>query len=108
MTFQHIAQTFAQGLAGTDQFKAFYKGAFALMKADPDNAALYFVVGVAAHSYVQKFEDQAVDPAQADQAKATLDAFNARLLESLSQAPEKRLAAVSAVALDYEWNVQAF
>ncbi|MFT3813014.1 MAG: hypothetical protein QM740_06500 [Acidovorax sp.] len=108
MTFQDIAQIFAQGPSGTDQFKAFYKNAFALMKTDPANAALYFVVGVAAHSYVQRFEDQAVEPQMADEAKATLESFNARLLDALAQEPAKRLEIASAVALDYEWTVKNF
>ena len=108
MTFDDVARTFEQGLAGTDQFKAFYKDAFQLMKSDPDNAALYFVVGVAAHAYVMKYEDQAVEPALADRAKATLVGFNERLRRALAQGPEERLRAASAVAADYEWNVREF
>lgn len=108
MTFNDIAGTFEQGLSGTDQFKAFYKSAFQLMKSDPENAALYFVVGVAAQAYVMRYEDQAVEPALADSAKATLVEFNDRLLRALSQGPEERLRAASSVAADYEWNVRKF
>ncbi len=52
MTFKAITQRFAQSESGSDSFKQFYKEAFDLMKADPDNAGLYFVVGIAAQTYV--------------------------------------------------------
>ncbi len=108
MTFKEITQRFAQSESGSDSFKQFYKDAFELMKADPDNAGLYFVVGIAAQTYVIKYEDQAVDPAFADRAKATLEDLNARLLQSLEQDAEQRLRVLGQVAVEYEWHVDAF
>jgi len=107
-SFRDIARTFEDGPAGTDQFKAFYKGAFQLMRDDAGNAALYFPVGIAAQAYVLRYEDQAVEPAFADQAKATLVGFNKRLLVALSQDAAQRLQAASSVAADYEWGVSEF
>ena len=52
MTFQTLAAAFEQSGAGTDDFKRLYKDAFDLMKSDRANAALYFVIGVAAHVIV--------------------------------------------------------
>jgi len=108
MSFADIARAFEDGAAGTDQFKAFYRGAFKLMKDDGANAALYFTVGIAAQAYVHRYEDQAVEPAFAERAKATLVDFNRRLLAALSQDAAQRLLAASRVAFDYEWGVSEF
>ncbi|CAM5549304.1 hypothetical protein [Eoetvoesiella caeni] len=108
MTFKEISQRFEHSESGSDSFKFFYKDVFELMKADPLNAGLYFVVGVAAQTYVIKYEDQAVDPEFADRAKATLEGFNNRLLEALDKNPEERLRILGEVAVDYEWKVDAF
>ncbi|HYP85201.1 hypothetical protein [Variovorax sp.] len=108
MTFTEIAETFAQAPSGTDGFKAFGRSALQLMKTDPENAALYFVVGIAAQAYVFKYEDQGVDPELADKAKDTLVEFNQRLLSALSKGPAERLSAANSVAIDYEWNVREF
>jgi hypothetical protein len=108
MTFQQLAQTFEQGPSGTDQFKVLYKGAFELMRTDPPNAALYFAIGVAAHSYVTKYEDQGVDPAVADAAKARLERYNRVLVAALSGDAAERLQAASVIATDYQWDVADF
>ncbi|NYT68619.1 hypothetical protein [Pusillimonas noertemannii] len=108
MTFKEITERFAHSESGSDSFKLFFKEAFELMKADPDNAGLYFVVGVAAQTYVIKYEDQAVDPEFADRAKATLEGFNSRLLQALDMDPLARLRVLGEVAVEYEWKVDAF
>lgn len=108
MTFKEITERFARSESGSDSFKLFFKEAFELMKSDPDNAGLYFVVGVAAQTYVIKYEDQAVDPEFADRAKATLESFNRRLLEALDMEPLARLRVLGQVAVEYEWKVDAF
>ena len=108
MTFKEITQRFAQSESGSDSFKQFYKDAFELMKRDPANAGLYFVVGIAAQTYVIKYEDQAVAPEFADRIKATMEGFNARLLEALDMSPADRLQVLGEVAVDYEWNEDAF
>ena len=108
MTFKEITQRFSQSESGSDSFKQFYKDAFDLMKADPDNAGLYFVVGIAAQTYVIKYEDQAVDPEFADRAKAALEDLNARLLGGLEQDAEHRLRVLGQVAVDYQWHIDNF
>ncbi|MEO6984304.1 MAG: hypothetical protein ABI155_03050 [Paralcaligenes sp.] len=108
MIFKDIVQRFERSESGSDSFKAFFKDTFDLMKIDPENAGLYFVVGVAAQTYVIKYEDQAVDPAFADRAKATLEGFNQRLLGALALGADARLRVLGEVAVDYEWKVDAF
>lgn len=108
MTFQEITQRFAQSESGSDSFKKFSRDAFELMKQDTVNAGLYFVVGIAAQTYVIKYEDQAVAPEFADRIKATLEGFNRRLLAALALAPAERLRVLGEVAVDYEWNESAF
>ena len=108
MDFKQIAARFEHAESGTDAFKAFYKDAFELMKADPDNAGLYFVVAVAGHSYVRAYEDQGVTPEFADAAKATLAGLNAKLLRALASDPQERLRLLGEVANEYEWNVSGF
>jgi hypothetical protein len=108
MTFKEITRRFAQSESGSDSFKQFYKDAFQLMKQDPVNAGLYFVVGIAAQTYVIKYEDQAVAPEFADRVKTTLESFNARLLAALDLDAHARLKVLGEVAVDYEWNEDAF
>lgn len=108
MEFMDIALRFERSESGTDSFKAFYKDAFELMKLDPDNAGLYFIVGVAGQSYVRTYEDQGVTAEFADAAKATLVGFNAKVVQALASAPDIRLRLLGEVATDYEWNVHSF
>jgi hypothetical protein len=108
MNFQEISRRFADSSAGTDAFKVFYKEAFQLMKTDPDNAGLYFVVGIAAQSFVRTYEDQGITIEFADNAKATLAGFNARIAEALAAEPARRLRLLGEVAIDYEWNVHDY
>lgn len=108
MTFQELATTFAQAEAGTDSFKNLYKNAFRLMNEDRDNAALYFVVGVAARSYVHTYEDQGVSVEKAHAAKVLLTGFNDKLLQALQGTAEQSLQAVNEIAHAYEWTVPDF
>ncbi|HEY9279192.1 MAG TPA: hypothetical protein VIP51_03880 [Eoetvoesiella sp.] len=108
MTFKEITQRFERSESGSDSFKFFYKDVFELMKIDPENAGLYFVVGIAAQTYVIKYEDQAVDPEFADRAKAIVEGFNIRLLDALDMDPADRLRVLGEVAVEYEWEVDAF
>lgn len=108
MTFAELAKNFENSQAGTDDFKTLFRGAYALMKSDPPNASLYFIIGVAAQNYVLKYEDQAVEIAFADKAKATFVDYNRQLVAALGQDAGARLSAASAVAADYEWNVRDF
>lgn len=106
--FKTIAERFERAESGTDSFKVFYKDAFELMKIDPENAGLYFLVAVASQSYVRRYEDQGVEPQFADRAKATLNGFNTKLIEALESDPARRLQLLGEVAVDYEWNVAEF
>lgn len=108
MKFPEIAQEFEDGFTGTDQFKELSRKAFQLMKSDPENAALYYVLGVAAHSYVMRYEDQGVEPERADRAKEVLVGFSKRIVAALPQDAAQRLQTASSIAIDYEWNVREF
>lgn len=108
MTFQDIAQRFERSGSGSDSFKALFKSAFELMKEDTANASLYFLIAVAAKSYVRTYEDQAVTEEVAERAKAILCGYNARVLEALAAEPAARYAIVSGIAYDYEWQVADF
>jgi len=108
MTFSDIAQQFMNAQSGTDAFKAFYQDVFALMKTDPDHASLYFVVGVAARSFVQSYEDQAITREFVDRAKAVLVDFNQKVDQALRADPAQCLRLLNQVAFAYEWDVHDF
>lgn len=108
MTFQEIAARFERSGSGSDSFKALSRSAFDLMKEDPDNAGLYFLVGVAAKSYVRVYEDQAVTEEIAERAKRILAGYNGRIAASLEQDAAARFSVLSAITLDYEWQVADF
>lgn len=108
MNFQDIAAHFAHMESGTDSFKMLAKDSFLLMNSDPDNAGLYFVIGVAAQSYVRKYEDQGVTPEFADHAKVIMNGFNQKICQGLQSDPATRLHLLGEVAIDYEWTVRDF
>lgn len=108
MTFKQISDQFNDSGLGTDAFKTLYKSAFDLMKADPSNASLYFVIGTAARAFVMRYEDQALSGEFVDEAKATMHRMNEKILTALASEPAERLRLSSEVAIDYEWNVTAF
>ncbi|WP_019937797.1 hypothetical protein [Bordetella sp. FB-8] len=108
MSFTDIAKRFADASPGTDTFKAFYKDAFQLMKADVDNAGLYFIVGIVAQSFVRNYEDQGLAPEFVNAAKAILVGYNAKVCQGLVSPPAERLRLIGEVASDYEWNVHDF
>ena len=108
MNFQEIAERFEQDNSGSESFKALFKGAFQTMQSDPENACLYFVVGVAARAYVRKYEDQAISAEFADRAKSIIVGYNGKVCQALVADPATRLRLLSEVAIDYEWNVTNF
>lgn len=108
MNFKDIAQRFIDAPSGTDTFKAFYKSAFELMKSDIDNAGLYFVVGVAAQSFVRSYEDQGLAAEFVDGSKAILVGMNDKVIQALASDPEVRLRLLGEVANEYEWQVTTF
>lgn len=108
MTFTDIAARFEQSGSGSDSFKALFKSAFDLMKEDTANAALYFLIGVAAKSYVRVYEDQAVTEEVSERAKAILVGYNRKVVEALAAEPAKRFELLSAISYDYEWQVADF
>ncbi len=108
MTFQDTTAQFEKSAGGTDDFKRLYKESFQLMKNDVDNAALYFVVGVAAHAYVIQYEDQAVTQEFAENAKATLAGFCQKICRALAADPATRLRLLGEVASDYQFRVTGF
>lgn len=108
MTFQDIAARFEKSGSGSDSFKALSRSSFDLMKTDADNAALYFLIGVAAKSYVRVYEDQAVTEEIAERAKKILCGYNAKVIEALGAGPAARFAILSEISADYEWAVADF
>jgi hypothetical protein len=108
MNFQEIAARFEQAASGSDSFKTLYKEAFQMMKADQENAGLYFVVGIAAQSYVRNFEDQGVTRAFSDNAQATLAGYNRKIVDALSADAATRLKVLGEISVDYEWNLPDF
>ena len=108
MTFHEEAGRFEAAESGTDSFKLLYKAAFGLMTQEPGNAAFYFVIGVAAHGYVQRYEDQGVTPDFADKAKAVVVALNRKITQALTASPAEGLRLLGEVSFDYQFKVHDF
>lgn len=108
MIFQNTAAQFEKSAGGTDDFKRLYKAAFDLMKSDAGNAALYFVIGVAAHAYVIQYEDQAVTAERAEAAKAALVRFCRKAVQALGADPADRLALLGEIASEYQFDITDF
>ena len=69
MSFEEVSRQFAQSESGTDSFKILFRRAFELMQEDAPNAALYFVIGIAAQAYVRRYEDEGVTSDFANETK---------------------------------------
>src|SRR5450759_656510 len=108
MNLQEAAAKFERAGSGTDAFKRLYEDAFQLMSSDLENAGLYFVIGVAAQSYVRQYEDQGISPEFADHAKAILDGFNQKIIQALASDPTTRLSLLGEVAVAYQLGVTEF
>lgn len=108
MTFSATAAQFEHSAGGTDDFKRLYKDAFDLMKSDAENAAIYFVIGVAAHAYVIQYEDQAVTAERAEAAKAALVCFCRKAAQALAAPPADRLALLGEIAGEYQFDITDF
>ena len=78
------------------------------MTEDPANAAFYFVIGVAGHGYVVRYEDQGVSPEAADKAKAIVVGFNKKVAQALASPPAIGLQLLGEVTSDYQFNVHDF
>jgi len=79
-----------------------------LMQSDPADAAACYIIASAAHNYVLRYEDQAIDAQVADSAKAILTELCKRYAASVGRSAEERLAALNSIARDYEWGVANF
>lgn len=108
MTFQDVAARFERAESGTDSFKTLSKDAFELMKSDPGNAGMYFVIGITAQAYVRRYEDQGVMPEFAGHAKTILTGYNTKIVQALASDAATRLRLLGEVAIDYEWHVPDF
>ncbi|MCC8378165.1 MULTISPECIES: hypothetical protein [Xenorhabdus] len=108
MIFDEIKDRFASAGIGTDAFRELYRETFDLMNEDKDNAVIYFLVGVAARSYVLRYDDQEVDPDFAEQSKILMEGFVEKIALSLKQSFEKRIKIASEVASDYHWKTSSF
>lgn len=108
MRFQAIADEFSACEACSDSFKRLSRRAYALMKEDPENAIAYFLIAVAARSYVARYEDQAVEVAQAERAKSAMLALSRRVEAALACEEGERLQLLGAIAIDYEFSTSEF
>ncbi len=108
MTYQNAIDAFERSESGTDSFKNLYRSLLQLMKADPADAAAYYILATAAHNYVLRYEDQALEAETADGAKASLLDLCKRFAKASKGSAEDKLSALSSIASDYEWRVVSF
>lgn len=108
MNFQEAVARFERSESGTDAFKRLYEDAFQLMSGDLENAGLYFVIGIAAQSYVRQYEDQGISPEFSDHAKTILDGFNRKIVQALASDAATRLLLLGEVAIGYQLGVTEF
>jgi hypothetical protein len=102
MSFNDAVRVFSDGLACTDAYEELKTRCLQLSKADPENAAAYFLVSGFARSYVLLYEEDAVPAEQAQRAKQQLTRYLEMLASSIMEgSPSARLSALNAVVLDY-------
>lgn len=108
MSYLNVIEAFEKGESGTDSFKSLYKSLLKLMQTDPSHAAACYIIASAAHNYVLRYEDQAIDVQVADAAKAVLTELCQRYAATIDRPAEERIAALNSIARDYEWGVANF
>lgn len=108
MTFMDAVEIFECSESGTDTFKYLHQALLKLMQTDPANAAAYYILGAAAHNYVSRYEDQGVEPATADAAKASLLDLCKRFIAVSDASSEEKFSTLNSIAIDYEWKISSF
>ena len=108
MSFPDLVRRFQQAPSATDSFKFLHSGAFELMKSDPENAALLFIVGTIAKAFVRRYEDQELTPQFVDEAKQFMVSVIVRVVDAMASTPAERLRVAGEVATEYEWKVTSF
>ncbi|MFB2832843.1 hypothetical protein ACE1BS_25255 [Aeromonas jandaei] len=75
MTFMSVYDVFSKSHDGTDSYVELIAGLNHLLNVDKNHAAIYFTLHGFAHSYVQLYSDQPVEPDFARRAKLELQSY---------------------------------
>jgi hypothetical protein len=110
MTFDDITQQFeySPNGSGTDAFLAVKEATRELMRSDPRNAAIYFLIYNFARSYVILHDDEAISTESANESKQQLLGYMKRLNAALGQDESTLLATASAVIGEYMASKRPF
>ncbi|MFS8932190.1 conserved protein of unknown function (plasmid) [Cupriavidus taiwanensis] len=108
MDFKTVTEQFASSVPGTDAFLKVKEQSLALMSADPDHAAAYFLVYGFARSYVILHDDEGITTDVANAAQAQLLGYMRSIEQSLSGGDKELLGAMNRIVLDYDGRRQLF
>ncbi|MEC3764489.1 MULTISPECIES: hypothetical protein [Cupriavidus] len=108
MDFKTVTEQFASSVPGTDAFLKVKEQSLALMSADPDHAAAYFLVYGFARSYVILHDDEGITTDVANAAQAQLLGYMRSIEQSLSGGEQELLGAMNRIVLDYDGRRQLF
>jgi hypothetical protein len=103
MTFDDITRQFEHSPngSGTDAFLAVKDATRELMRSDPGNAAIYFLIYNFARNYVILHDDEPISTESANASKQQLLGYMKRLNTALSQDERTVLATASALINEY-------
>ena len=102
MEFRDVVARFAAREPGTHSFKELQRECLRMITADPTNAALYFVLAELARAYWQRYDDEPVTVALADDGRQILLDYASRLLGALDRETELKLSALNSIVLEYQ------
>lgn len=109
MTFSEVVNTFASSLPGTDSYVKLRQAMRKLIKEDPSNAAVYFLIFGFARTYVMLYEDQEVTPKFAEDNQKLMLSYLKILEDALKQQDAANLYhALNRVVTEYENSKKVF
>lgn len=109
MKFSDAVTHFSQSLPGTDSYVKLRKSMQELIKLDPSNASVYFLIFGFARTYVMLYEDQEVAPHFAEDNQKVMVHYLTILHDALVKGDASSLYdALNRVVNEYENSKKVF
>lgn len=109
MTFSDAVTAFAKSLPGTDAYVNLRRAMQTLIRLEPANAAVYFLIFGFARTYVMLYEDQEVSPEFAEDNQKVMLSYLNVLNEALKSGDVANLySAMNRVVNQYESSKKVF
>lgn len=109
MKFSEVVESFSTSLPGTDTYVKLRQSMQTLVREDPANSSIYFLIFGFARTYVMLYEDQEISPQFAEENKKVMFSYLRILDEALKKKNENSAYnALNQVVNNYENSKKIF